>query len=70
MQFSEDWNGERHRYGYTNRPFAIAHQPKGFIIGALDNDFRDAAAGVRWGWIEYPFELDASEVRNFELVRL
>jgi hypothetical protein len=66
--FTEDWSGARFRYGYTNRPFAMAHQPKGFIIGALDQEFRDRDLGVRWGWIEYPFQLSDREVDAFELV--
>lgn len=66
--FTEDWTGPRFRYGYRNRPFAMSHQPKGFIIGGLNQDFRDPAAGIRWGWIEYPFRLTDHEVEAFEMV--
>lgn len=66
--FSDEWTGQRFRYGYRNRPFAMAHQPKGFIIYALDHDFRDLDLGVRHGWIEYPFRLTYDEVAAFELV--
>jgi hypothetical protein len=68
--YSEEWTGLRYKYGYTNRPFAMAHQPKGFIIGGLDQEVRIQALGVRHGTIEYPFELSTDEVRNFELVFL
>lgn len=66
--FTEDWTGPRFRYGYTLRPFAMCHQPKGFLIGDLDQDFRDPAAGIRHGWIGYPFRLTDDEVAAFELV--
>lgn len=66
--FSDEWTGKRFRYGYRNRPFALAHQPKGFIIGALDQDYRDLERGIRHGWIEYPFQLTDDEVYSFELV--
>jgi hypothetical protein len=66
--FSEDYTGPRYRYGYRNRPFAMAHQPKGFLIGGVDNDFRDRELGVRHGTVDYPFELTADEVYSFELV--
>ena len=66
--FTEDWTGSRFRYGYRNRPFAMAHQPKGFIIGTVDHDLRDPVAGVRHGTIDYPFRLTDDEVYSFELV--
>jgi hypothetical protein len=66
--FTEDWAGPRFRYGYRNRPFAMSHQPRGFIIQALDTEFRDFDAGIRHGWIEYPFRLSDDEVYAFELV--
>lgn len=66
--FTDEWTGPRFRYGYRNRPFAMSHQPRGFIIGALDQGFRDMDSGVRHGWIEYPFRLTDDEVYAFELV--
>lgn len=69
-QFAEDWTGPCFRYGYRNRPYAMAHQPKGYIIGSVDEDARDVAKGVRWGTIEYPFQLAEHEVYAFELVEL
>jgi len=68
--FTEDWTGPRFRYGYRNRPFALCHQPRGWIIGGIDSDFRDPVAGVRHGCVDYPFELTADEVYSFELVFL
>jgi len=66
--FTEEWTGPRFRYGYRNRPFAMCHQPKGYIIGGLDQDFRDRDNLIRHGWIEYPFRLTDDEVYCFELV--
>lgn len=66
--FAEDYAGPRYRYGYRNRPFAMAHQPKGFLIGALDQEYRDPERGIRHGWIDYPFQLTPHEVEAFELV--
>ena len=67
---TDEWTGPRYRYGYRNRPFAMAHQPKGFIIGSLDGNFRDQERGVRHGTVEYPFQLTADEIYSFELVDL
>lgn len=69
-QFTEDYTGPRFRYGYKNRPYAMAHQPKGFIIGSVDEAARIPERGVRWGTIEYPFLLTEGEVYSFELVEL
>lgn len=66
--FTEEWTGPRFRYGYRNRPWGMSHQPRGFIQGALDEDFRDPESGVRHGYIEYPFRLTDDEVYCFELV--
>jgi hypothetical protein len=65
--FTHDWTGPRFRYGYCNRPFAMAHQPPGFIIGSLEGAVRIPEARVRWGTIEYPFQLSGEEVYRFEL---
>jgi hypothetical protein len=69
-QYGPSWVGPRYRYGYRNRPFAYAHQPDGFLggPGAIDSNFRDPVAGIRHGWIDYPFELTEREVDAYELV--
>lgn len=66
--FTGEWTGYRHRYGYKNRSFDLGHQPTGFIIGAVDAEYRDKELGVRHGYIEYPFELTYLEIYNFELI--
>jgi len=68
--FTEDWGGERHKYGYTNRPHGMCHQPKGYIIFTLDEGVRIPEKGVRHGTIEYPFALTDHEVNSYELVPL
>lgn len=66
--FTDEWTGPRFRYGYRNRPFAMSHQPRGFICGSVDHDFRAPESGVRHGFLEYPFRLTDDEVYSFELV--
>jgi hypothetical protein len=68
--FTEDWTGPRFRYGYRNRPFAMSHQTRGHIIGAVDVAFRNPVAGVRHGCVDYSFQLSDDEVYSFELVFL
>lgn len=67
--FTEGWEGPRYHYGYINRPFALAHQPKGFIIGSYDPDERVERDGKqsRHGVIQYPFALTDDELYSFEL---
>lgn len=67
---TENWRGPRYRYGARSRPFGMGCQPRGFLVGALDGEYRDHERRVRWGWIEYPFQLTEEEVSNFELVDL
>ena len=69
FQYTEDWTGPRYKYGYTNRPFAMSHQPKGYIIGSVDELAIIPEKRVRWGTIEYPFQLSEHEVYSFELVQ-
>lgn len=68
--FAEEYTGPVFSYGYRNRPFAMAHQPKGFIIGSVKSDVRISEKGVRHGTIDYPFRLTEDEIYSFELVDL
>lgn len=67
--FSDQYTGPRWKYGYINRPFAMAHQPRGFILMTYNPDERVEIGGKRsrHGTIEYPFQLTDDEVYGFEL---
>lgn len=67
--YSDEYSGPRWRYGYINRPFAIAHQPKGFLIGSYQSDVRAEVGGKcsRHGVLDYPFPLTDDEVYSFEM---
>ena len=61
--FSEDYKGPRWTYGLRNRPMAIGAQPKGYIIGSGG----PAVGRARNGTIQYPRELTAEELYDFEM---
>jgi hypothetical protein len=62
--FHEDYHGPRWTYGLVHRPFGIAAQPKGHIVGSLNEQHPD----YRYGTIDYPFELSGEEIYSYELV--
>jgi hypothetical protein len=66
------WVGPRFKYGFTNRPFGIGCQPKGFLIDSYDGSERIEIDGKRsrYGTIEYPFRLTTDELYSFELIDL
>ncbi len=70
--YHEDYCGPRWMYGMTHRPPAIGALPQGRIVGA-DNP-EPVRQGERvlcpFGTVEYPFELTAHEVRQYEMVLL
>ena len=61
--FSDEYTGPRWTYGLRNRPMGIGAQPKGFIIGSEG----PAVGRARHGTIQYPRELTADELYDFEL---
>lgn len=67
--YDDTYTGPRFVYGYTNRPFAYAHQPKGFIEGSYKPENKPTSR-CRWGTIEYPAQLSAEDIAAFELVDL
>lgn len=64
--FSDEYSGERFKYGFRNRPYDFSTCPKGSIL--LTWNFNDKENGSRHGTIEYPFQLTKEEVSNYELV--
>lgn len=67
--YDDEYTGLRWTYGYINRPFAIAHQPKGFVLMSYRADVRVEIDGKRsrHGTIDYPFPLSDDEVYSYEL---
>lgn len=61
--YSDEYTGPRWTYGLRNRPMQIGAQPAGYIIGS-DGPARGRA---RHGTIQYPRQLTAEEIYNFEL---
>lgn len=71
--FSEDYTGPRFKYGFRARPMSIATQPDGAILGSYKPDEKTTDTNgkeTRYGTVEYPFQLTADEVSNFELLDL
>ena len=60
--YSDTYTGPRWTYGLTLRPVASVHLPKGWIVlsGKPHADFR-------YGTIDFPRELTAAEIDNFDL---
>jgi hypothetical protein len=61
--FSTDYTGPRYTYGMRNRPVGFGTAPKGYIIGSGG----PAVGRARNGTIQYPRELTAQELYDFEM---
>lgn len=63
--YSHDYKGERWKYGLSYRPTGGANLPAGDILFS-ERDHPD----YKFGTVDYPRELTADEVRNFQLTPL